>query len=212
MLANTARMKPAFYPRTVPRLVVYLLITWVGALSACNNAPDRTCEAQLEEKNRHIAQLDSRADELQQTVARLQSELLQAQADLENIRIKEAELRAWSQQLAERFGPSIWFFGEDERPLPQQRIEHATPSTLIRELNRRLLQLELPTLQLIKIENDTAFLRISDETKLTQGMGTTGATAYLEAVTYTLTSLKPIRWVHFDLKEGDHAMPGTYSR
>jgi hypothetical protein len=43
-------------------------------------------------------------------------------------------------------------------------------------------------------------------------MGTTGATAYIEAVTYTLTSLKNIHYVEFDFKEGDHAIPGRYSR
>ncbi|MBI5896925.1 MAG: hypothetical protein HZB24_13295, partial [Desulfobacterales bacterium] len=43
-------------------------------------------------------------------------------------------------------------------------------------------------------------------------MGTTGATAYLQAVTYTLTSVPSIKSVAFDFEAGDHAMPGRYAR
>jgi hypothetical protein len=64
----------------------------------------------------------------------------------------------------------------------------------------------------VKISHDTIFIRIKDSKHLTQRMGTTGARAFMSVTTYTLTELKGIRYVNFDFTEGDHAVPGTYSR
>jgi spore germination protein GerM len=71
---------------------------------------------------------------------------------------------------------------------------------------------KLPQVQLLNIVDNVAYVRIREALKLTQGMGTTGATAYIESVTYTLTSLPGIDYVDFDFHAGDHAMPGRYSR
>ncbi|MHB1180085.1 MAG: hypothetical protein ACYCZO_17375, partial [Daejeonella sp.] len=57
-----------------------------------------------------------------------------------------------------------------------------------------------------------AFVKINDASYLTQGSGTEGARAYLAEVTYSLTELKGIAAVDFSFEEGDHAVPGTYTR
>lgn len=60
--------------------------------------------------------------------------------------------------------------------------------------------------------NDTAYLKIADATVLTQQMGTTGAMMYLAFVVYNVTELPGIRFVTLIFEEGDHAIPGTYTR
>ena len=67
-------------------------------------------------------------------------------------------------------------------------------------------------LDLIKLSADTIFVRIKDSEHLTQRMGTAGAKGFISVATFTLTELKGIRYVNFDFIEGDHAVPGTYSR
>lgn len=67
-------------------------------------------------------------------------------------------------------------------------------------------------LHLVKIANDTVFVKIPKSNYLTRQMGTTGSEAYLAEATYNLTEIKDINFVDFKFKEGDHAQPGTFSR
>jgi hypothetical protein len=67
-------------------------------------------------------------------------------------------------------------------------------------------------LTLVKTSNDTIYLKIKNSFPLTQSIGTTGAMLYIAGVTYNLTELKTIKYVNLDFEEGDHAVPGTYSR
>lgn len=190
-------------------LVLFLA---AGLLLGCGDSEKDTLRGELNAKNRRIDSLTARNDELELKAGRLQEAIVGLQAELENHTVKEAQLRVWARQLADSFGPGVWFISGDERPLPYKKIKDATLEMLIRELNLLFTEKNLPTVTLSKSENDTVFLQVSDENMLTQEMGTTGATAYIEAVTYTLTSLKNIHYVQFDFKEGDHAIPGRYSR
>ncbi|WP_257658179.1 hypothetical protein [Parapedobacter lycopersici] len=78
----------------------------------------------------------------------------------------------------------------------------------------RRLALAYPEIQLRmdRVSNDTAYVRIADAEYLTQQMGSSGATMYLLEATYAYTELPGIRVVHFDFREGDHAIPGAYTR
>jgi len=67
-------------------------------------------------------------------------------------------------------------------------------------------------LVLVKISNDTAYLKIPDAMHLTQQMGSTGAQLYLAQVVYNMTEIPGIKFVNLDFEEGDHAAPGTYTR
>lgn len=64
----------------------------------------------------------------------------------------------------------------------------------------------------IQLSGDTLHVKIDNSTFLTQQMGTMGADAYLSVATYTLTELDYVNTVYFEFKEGDHAVPGNYSR
>ena len=62
------------------------------------------------------------------------------------------------------------------------------------------------------IREHTAFVKVLDSERMTQGLGTTGAMEYLAQVTFSLTSVPGIQSVDFDFEEGVHAAPGVYDR
>jgi len=84
-----------------------------------------------------------------------------------------------------------------------------TPEDLAKTLNRKY-----PDIQLIVKERsgDTLTVSIPEATSLTQTSGTAGAMVYLAETTYSFTSIDSIEVVNFSFKEGDHAVPGPYTR
>jgi hypothetical protein len=64
----------------------------------------------------------------------------------------------------------------------------------------------------LRTSNDTAYLSIPYSEVLTQQMGSAGAESFMISTTYSLTELKGINYVSFHFAEGDHAIPGVYSR
>jgi len=67
-------------------------------------------------------------------------------------------------------------------------------------------------LEVDRVSNDTLFVKLVDARYLTQQMGSSGAHMYILEATYAYTELPDIDVVHFDFAEGDHAIPGTYTR
>jgi len=194
------------------RLVLVGLLFVALILNACNGADQNPSDPQLIEIKRQLTDLNTEHQALAQRCNRIADQMALLELEHENLKVKAAELSHWSRQLAETFGPGIWYFSTAERPLPVEAIADATPEVIITELNRRFGQDKLPLVVLEKIDGNTALVQICDERQLTQHMGTTGATAFIEVVTYSLTSLKSVDFVEFRFKEGDHAIPGRYSR
>jgi hypothetical protein len=71
---------------------------------------------------------------------------------------------------------------------------------------------DLPKLKLVNVNGDTAHIEVINAGYLTQRMGSTGAEQFLAIATFTLTECDNIRYVNFIFEEGDHAIPGYYSR
>ena len=63
-----------------------------------------------------------------------------------------------------------------------------------------------------EIKNNYKLFNVSSGIINAAQRGTTGADDYMSTTTFTLTELKNIKYVNYDFEEGDHAMPGTYSR
>lgn len=82
-------------------------------------------------------------------------------------------------------------------------------SDVVRVMNKKYNGIKL---DFVNSVNDTVAVKIDDATKLTQGMGSMGAEAYLAELTYSMTELDGIKAVKIDFEEGDHAMPGVYTR
>jgi hypothetical protein len=90
------------------------------------------------------------------------------------------------------------------------KIDTLTPVQLIEFFNATYT--DSLQLQYQRINADTIFVRVLNAAYLTQRSGSTGAEAYLMIGTFTLTESPRINYVYFDFEEGDHAVPGTYSR
>lgn len=96
-----------------------------------------------------------------------------------------------------------------KKPANDSMLESFSPTQLIAALNENFSDVQL---QLKKISHDTIYVSIPDSKKLTQEMGSTGAENYLASAVYNLTELKNVKYVNFEMKEGDHAGPGVFSR
>ncbi|MDQ6901926.1 MAG: hypothetical protein M3139_02795 [Bacteroidota bacterium] len=64
----------------------------------------------------------------------------------------------------------------------------------------------------IKTSHDTVYIGIPHSERLTEKSGDTGAENFMASTVYSLTEVKGIRFVNFEFKGGDHAMPGVYTR
>jgi hypothetical protein len=64
----------------------------------------------------------------------------------------------------------------------------------------------------LRMQGDTIVTRIDDPIQLTQSIGTSGAESYLAEATFSLTEIPSIKAVRIEFEEGDHAMPGTFTR
>ncbi len=69
-----------------------------------------------------------------------------------------------------------------------------------------------PRLKLLDMQKGIATVEIINSRYLTQRMGSTGASAFMAAATFTLTEHEDVAAVRFVFKEGDHAIPGVYQR
>ena len=90
-----------------------------------------------------------------------------------------------------------------------EKIGDANAGDIINLINKKNQGIKL---DLVKAGTDTIQLKIDDATMLTQQMGSTGAEAYLAELTYSLTELKGVKAINISFDEGDHAMPGVYTR
>lgn len=195
---------------TCHRWFVFLLL--IPLFAGCGTDKIDALTAELAQSDKELKALSAEHQQLLERCNGVQHELAELQSAHENLEIKNADLAEWSKLVAAQFGPSVWYIGPDERPLPYKRLKTSSVSVLAHELNQLFGRAQLPHFSLGGIKGDTAYVRVKDDRRLTQEMGTTGATAYIQAITYTLTSLPEIKYVDFDFREGSHAVPGKYSR
>lgn len=85
-------------------------------------------------------------------------------------------------------------------------------ATLVARFNARFPTDAYPGLRFTKMEDGVPHVSIIDAAKLTQRMGSLGASDYLATATFTLTSRDDVARVHFSFPVGDHATPGLFSR
>ena len=89
------------------------------------------------------------------------------------------------------------------------QIKNFSSAQLINLLNENYPDIHL---DFIKISHDTIYVKIPDSKVLANQIGDTGAENYLASATYTLTEMKDVHFVHIEMKAGDHAEPGVYTR
>lgn len=193
-------------------LSLIALVVISVAVFCCDRSENRQWASERDELKGEIRVLDNENTALKRQHSKLQTEFIRLQSEHDNLKVKASDLAQWSQHLAKRFGPCVWYFGENGMPLPHKPVHKATARDLLDELNGLFSESSLPQVILDRIEGDTAYVHISNDEQLTQQMGTTGATEYVKVITYTLCSLDAIGFVDIAFKQGDHALPGRYSR
>jgi hypothetical protein len=198
------------YKTRLGRLMLGCALLFFAA--ACSDGELRQCQDGLAAVERRLDQIQAENRTLSEENSRLQSDYETFHTFCESLRAEKEELARWSRELAGIYGPSVWYMGPYEKPLPRNRFQTATVEDLMSELNRLLRQDHLPVVILNRVADRTAYVTISDDAHLTQRMGSAGATAYLNAIVFTLSSLDSIRCVDFDFEEGDHAAPGRMCR
>jgi len=90
-----------------------------------------------------------------------------------------------------------------------ETITGVDAADVVRVMNKKYEGIKL---DLVDSGKDTIAVKIDDATKLSQGMGSMGAEAYLAELTFSMTELEGVKAVKIDFEEGDHAMPGVYTR
>jgi len=111
---------------------------------------------------------------------------------------------------------AIWRydFNQQTEEFEVGQLRSVDRETLTGETLEIIINKSWPRVQIkfVRTSNDTAFISIPDSEVLTQQMGSAGAESFMVTTTYSFTELKGIKSVSFDFKEGDHAIPGVYSR
>jgi hypothetical protein len=148
---------------------------------------------------------ETESQALRQEIARLKSEVkkLEDQKSIIMKLLTKGEAGVWTLD----WNDSVGIF--EPRILERYPIDQATPSKIVNGLNRLRPS---PGVDYIAQRAATVYLRIKDPELLTQRMGTTGANEYLGYIVLSVTSIPDVELVHFDFPEGDHAVPGFYSR
>jgi len=90
-----------------------------------------------------------------------------------------------------------------------QGADNRNPQSILASLNEEYPEIKL---DFLRISHDTVFLKIDDAHFLTQQMGSTGSQMYIASLVYNLTEDPIIHFVSMKFEEGDHALPGTFSR
>ena len=178
-------------------------------LLGCQNNDTVELKAELQELDAKLIEAQRSIRELESHNKILEKNLEEARFEYENLQIQKTETNEWTGYIIKGYGPCVWAGGPFERPIPVEPVEKGTPETLLAKLNTIFRSTDSPAATLLKIENGTVFIKIVDDEKLTQEMGTSGAANYINSIAYTLLSVQSIECVDLDFKEGDHAFPGT---
>lgn len=111
---------------------------------------------------------------------------------------------------------AIWLhdYNQQTGEFEIKQIRAVSHDTLSGEAIEKIINKTWPKVQIefIRTSNDTTFIFIPDSEVLTQQMGTAGAKSFIISTTFSFTELKGISYVSFDFEEGDHGIPGVYTR
>jgi len=160
----------------------------------------------LANANIKIQELTAQLDQL-----KLDNQRLKAKNDL--LASQSENIRTRIQELIAGYGTGIWdYAGNANYPIFVKSMKDAGVREVIAELNDRFQKYKQPKVKFKKKEHDTVFIGVDNEEQLEEQMGSNGAIGYMTTVTYSLTSVKGIACVYFDIGEGEHASPGKYCK
>ena len=191
------------YKRTLLSLIALLMI-------GCQKNEVNELKVDLQELEIRLKDANKKIEFLESRNNNLKIELEKATFEYKNLQIQKTETDEWIGYMIKGIGPCVWAGGHLKRPIPQEIVKNASPKDLVTKLNKIFKSSNSPEATLLKVEGETAYIKIYEDEKLTQRMGTFGAASYINSIIYTLYSVEAIKCIDFDFEEGDHAFPGTF--
>ncbi len=218
----------------------YLLVFVIlSAMSSCTTkrkliSEIRTLKAEMkhlrEERDMYLMKVKDHSDSRDETITNFLREIgdlkdqIKKLEEIEfdsdrvesNARFQKEQykrLEEWSKALVKGYGPGIWTFGDPNltRPLFDRKPVDPTVKGIVEEINA-VKGIYGPNTILRKIENGIVYLGVDEDQKLTDQMGSFGANAFLQSVTYSLWSLEDVKCVDWNFEEGSHASPGRFCK
>ncbi len=186
-------------------------LLWIALLMiGCQNNELNKLKANLRELEINLNDANKKIEDLKSLNDNLKKEIEEVTFKHENLLAKKIETDEWIVSLVKEVGPCVWIVSQFEKPVPHDIISSGTAKDLIAKLNIIFRSTNSPEATLLKVENGTAYIKIVEDDKLTQEMGTSGAISYINSIIYTMFSIRNIECIDLDFEEGDHAFPGIY--
>lgn len=186
----------------------FILLFFIIIIIGCDSNEINELKFNLKEAEGRLNKAYTEIELLNTQNQDLRKKYEQVVHDYENLQLKRTEINEWIEHMIKGYGPCVWAIGQFERPIPHEFVKKGTPVILIAKLNNIFRKLNSPEATLLKVEDGIAYVKIIEDEKLTQGMGTSGAANYINSIVYTLFSIADIKCVDLDFEEGDHAFPG----
>ncbi len=174
-------------------------------ICGCQSEVEKKLETELQESENSRRVANKKIEELKSQYKVLSQTLQDTKAESENLKIRINEFNEWVGHVVKEIGPCVWVGGIFERPEPLEIVKNGSPIELINKLNEIFKTTKSPVAKLLKIEDGTVYIKISDDNKLIQRMGTSGAANYFNSITYTLWSIKDTKCVDIAFETVDHA-------
>jgi len=185
-------------------------VLFIFCLSGCTNSELERTKSELAEAGRSLEQLQVQNKENKEDIRKLTRELSDANMKNHLLSNQIEALNEWAKKLTDGYGTGIWITEDAVYPIFAKSMKSADVNDIINELNQIYEKNRLPKVLFQKIKDRKAYVEIENSDQLTQRMGTSGASSYLNEVTFSICSVKDIDCVNIAFMAGDHALPGDY--
>lgn len=189
--------------KTIPALIIMTFLCL--PIAGCGDSNDKEAPSRIETLENEVADLTGKLDETQRKIEMIENQYQQLAS-------RYANLGEWADHMVTGFGTGIWYIQDTVYPVFVKSMKTDRVEDIIEELNLRFKEDRLPEVLYLDQEGSTVVVGVSDDAQLTRKMGSFGAMSYMNAVVFSLASLKSVTCVQFKFEEGDHASPGTYCR
>lgn len=197
-------------------LMALVLILTVVACEKSEQRPvaqQPVAQPEVKQDQEALANANSRIQELttQLDQLKLDNQRLKAKNDL--LASQSENIRPRIQELIAGYGTGIWDYAENSTyPVFVKSLKGAGVRDVMADLNDRFRKYKQPNVQFKKKEDGTVFIGVDNEDQLGEQMGSNGALGYMATIAYSLTSVKGVDCVYFDIGESEHASPGKYCK
>jgi hypothetical protein len=187
------------------------MLVVVSILGCEKSEQKQVAQPKINQDQEALVNTNSKIQELSAQIGQLRIENQRLRANNVFFASQNKDIQPRIRQLIAGYGTGIWDYGENiNYPVFVKSMKGAGVRDVIAELNERFQKFKQPKIVFNKREESTVFIGVDNEEKLDEQMGSSGALSYMTAVTYSLTSVKGVDCVYFDIGEGDHASPGKY--